>query len=128
VLEKYDTLIFLNFLSIGPSLIITSAPDCPPKMTSVQAVSSTSIRVTWAPLMDSKQCRLNGVLRGYKVVYRLNRRGSSMKYQYIRAGGSTTTVVTGLDKYTEYSFQVLAYTVKDGPPSKEMKTRTLEDG
>jgi len=61
------------------------------------------------------------------MAYRLNRRGSKMKYQDIRAGGRTTTDVSGLDKYTEYSFQVLAYTVKDGPWSNEMKTRTLED-
>jgi len=58
----------------------------------------------------------------------LNRRGSSMKYQDIRAGGSTTTDVTGLDKYTDYSFQVLAYTVKDGPWSKQVIRRTNEDG
>jgi len=78
--------------------------------------------------MDSKQCRLNGVLRVYKVAYRLNRRGSKMMYQDIRAGGRTTADVNGLDKYTEYSFQVLAYTVKDGPPSNEIERRTKEDG
>jgi len=42
--------------------------------------------------------------------------------------GRTTTVVSGLDKYSEYSLQVLAYTVKDGPWSVEIKTKTKEDG
>jgi len=51
-----------------------------------------------------------------------------MKYQDIRGGGSTTTVVTGLDKYTEYSFQVLAYTVKSGPWSENVVQTTKEDG
>jgi len=62
------------------------------------------------------------------VAYRLNRRGSRMKYQDNRGNGSTTTDVSGLEKYTEYIIQVLAYTIKDGPWSNETKTRTLEDG
>jgi len=62
------------------------------------------------------------------VAYRLNKRESSMKYQDIKGSGSTTTDVSGLEKYTEYIIQVLAYTDKDSPWSKERKTRTLEDG
>ena len=38
-------------------------------------------------------------------------------------------VVTGLDKYTEYEFQVLAYTsVGDGLNSSVVVERTKEDG
>jgi len=51
-----------------------------------------------------------------------------MKYQDIYDSGRTTTVVTGLDKYSEYSFQVLAYTVQEGPLSEEIKATTKEDG
>ncbi len=94
------------------------APDCPPNVLSVQAVSSRSIRVTWSPLRDSKHCRLNGALRGYKVFYILNKHGSRVMYQYVRSKWTSATVVTGLDKYTEYRVQVLAYTTKDGPLSK----------
>ena len=37
--------------------------------------------------------------------------------------------VTGLDKYTEYEFQVLAFTSKgDGPKSSVVVVRTKEDG
>ena len=37
--------------------------------------------------------------------------------------------VTGLDKYTKYEFQVLAFTsVGDGPNSSVEVTRTKEDG
>jgi len=109
-------------------IIFILAPDCPPEVILVQALSSNSVRVAWLPLRNSVQCRLNGVLRGYKVAYRLNRYGSKMKYQDIRAGGSTTTVVSGLNKYTEYSFRVLAYTVKDGPWGRQLVTKTKEDG
>jgi len=104
------------------------APSCSPRLTSVQALSSTSIRVTWSPLKDSRQCRLNGVLRGYKVAYKLNRHRSGIMYQDVKGSDRTTTVVTDLDKYTEYSFQVLAYTVTDGPWGRQAVTRTKEDG
>ena len=37
--------------------------------------------------------------------------------------------VTGLQKYTEYEFQVLAFTsVGDGPISPVVVVRTMEDG
>ena len=37
--------------------------------------------------------------------------------------------VTGLDKYTEYEFQVLAFTLDgDGPKSSVEVERTMEDG
>lgn len=41
---------------------------------------------------------------------------------------TTAVNITGLSKYTEYSFRVLGYTVKDGLLSNEMATRTSEDG
>ena len=42
---------------------------------------------------------------------------------------SLTRVVTGLDKYTEYEFQVLAFSSKgDGPKSLVVVERTKEDG
>ena len=42
---------------------------------------------------------------------------------------SPTKDVTGLDKYTEYEFQVLAFTsVGDGPKSSVEVVRTKEDG
>ncbi len=47
----------------------------------------------------------------------------------INNGTSLTTSVTGLDKYTEYEFQVLAFTsVGDGPKSSIKVARTKEDG
>ena len=40
-----------------------------------------------------------------------------------------TRVVSTLDKYTEYEFQVLASTSKgDGPRSSVLVERTMEDG
>jgi len=58
----------------------------------------------------------------------LNKPGSRMKYKDIRDIGRTTTNVTDLEKYTEYIFQVLAYTIKDGSWSEQVIRRTKEDG
>ena len=47
----------------------------------------------------------------------------------INSGGTLTKDVTGLDKYTEYEFQVLAFTsVGDGPKSPAKVNRTSQDG
>ena len=47
----------------------------------------------------------------------------------ISSGGTLTKDVTGLDKYTEYEFEVLAFTsVGDGPKSSFKVERTKEDG
>ena len=47
----------------------------------------------------------------------------------INDGGTLNKTVTGLDKFTEYAFQVLAFTsVGDGPTSSVNVERTKEDG
>ena len=47
----------------------------------------------------------------------------------INSGGTLTKDITGLDKYTEYDFQVLAFTAAgDGPKSTAVTGLTMEDG
>ena len=47
----------------------------------------------------------------------------------INSGATLTKDVTGLDEYTEYEFEVLAFTsVGDGPKSSVKVERTMEDG
>ena len=47
----------------------------------------------------------------------------------IQNKGTLTKNVTGLEKYTDYEFEVLAYTsVGDGPNSSSIIERTKEDG
>ena len=47
----------------------------------------------------------------------------------IQNQGTLRKNVTGLEKYTSYEFQVLAYTsVGDGPNSSSVVERTKEDG
>ena len=59
------------------------------------------------------------------------RKGSSDSSSEVRIDGNATLTedVTGLDKYTEYEFQVLAFTsVGDGPKSSVEVQRTMQDG
>ena len=47
----------------------------------------------------------------------------------INVGTALSGVINGLDKYTEYEFQVLAFTSHgDGPESSVVVERTMEDG
>ena len=47
----------------------------------------------------------------------------------INSGSTLSRNVTGLDKYTEYEFQMLAFTSDgDGPKSAVEVERTKEDG
>ena len=47
----------------------------------------------------------------------------------INSKATLTKDATGLDKYTEYEFQVLAFTsVGDGPNSTVKVEETMEDG
>ena len=55
--------------------------------------------------------------------------GVSVTILTIRGESTLSKNVTGLDKYTEYEFQVLAFTSDgDGPKSSVEVERTMEDG
>ncbi len=87
--------------------------------------TSTSIRVSWhLPPADSR----NGIIKGFKLFYKKKGSEGTSTTLTIKDGATRSKDVTGLDKYTEYEFEVLAYTsVGDGPKSSLLK-RTDEDG
>ena len=71
----------------------------------------------------------NGIIKGFKLFY--IRKSSRKPATIIITNNGTINAkdVTGLDKYTEYEFQVLAFTfVGDGPNSSVEIIRTKEDG
>ena len=91
------------------------------------AITSTIIAASWQlPSADSR----NGIIIGFKLFYR--KRGSSGKATTltINNGTALSKDVNGLDIYTEYEFEVLAFTsVGDGPKSSPlMVVRTMKDG
>ena len=62
-------------------------------------------------------------------MYRKISSAALLRILTINNGTIETEDVTGLDKYTQYEFQVLAFTsVGDGPRSSFVVERTKEDG
>ena len=101
-------------------------PSKPPRNFSVTVSSSTSITASWQlPPVDSR----HGVVTGFKLLYK--KKGSTGSSNIITISNGTIHAedITGLDKYTEYEFQVLAFTsVGDGTKSSPHVERTKEDG
>ena len=102
------------------------APSRAPDGFTVTAKSSTSITASWQlPPADDR----NGVIAGFKVFYKKKSSSGSQTRVVVKSGSTLTKVVAGLDEYTEYQFQVLAYTaVGDGPYSSVKYATTMEDG
>jgi hypothetical protein len=73
------------------------------------------------------QSSLNGIVRGFKVYYQ-NADGSSPKIKNYLGNVTLQYVLDGLEKFTNYSFLVLAYTIKDGPYSNIATIQTEQDG
>ena len=97
-----------------------------PNNFTVIARNSTSITASWQlPPADSR----NGIIRGFKLFYKKKDSSLSPTSLIIYNGTIRTKDVVGLDEYTEYEFQVLAFTsVGDGPKSSVEVDRTNEDG
>ena len=108
------------------SCCLIVAPSKAPDSFTVTANSSTSITASWQlpPVGDR-----NGIIRGFKLFYKEKDSSGSQTVELINSGSVRNKVVTGLDKYTEFEFQVLAYTsVGDGPKTSKKYERTKEDG
>ena len=91
----------------------------------VTAVSSTAIMASWQlPPTNYK----NETIRGFKVFYKKKSSTGSANIELIN-GTTFTKTVTGLREYTEYVFQVWAFTsTGDGVKSSVLTERTNEDG
>ena len=105
-----------------PFVVPTQAPSS----FSVTAKTSTSIEASWQlPPAEDR----NGIITGFKLFYKKKGSSGSSTQTTISSGSTLRKVVTGLDKYTEYEFEVLAFTsVGDGPKSSVESQRTMEDG
>ena len=102
------------------------APSQAPSRFSVTAKSSGSIEASWQlPPANSR----NGIITGFKLFYKKKGSSESSSSLTIKRRSTLTKVVTGLDKYTEYEFQVLAFTsVGDGPRSSVKYETTMQYG
>jgi len=130
---EFQALAF-SFTGNGPQspvkVVITNedVPSQAPKSFTVTTESSTSVLVSWQlPPPYSR----NGFITGFKLFYRRRRPAAyspPMTTLIINDGATITKNVTGLLKYTEYEFQVLAFTsAGDGRNSSVISERTKED-
>ena len=101
-------------------------PSQAPSNFTVVVSSSISVTASWK--LPPKSSR-NGIITGFKLFYKEKSLSGLATTLRINDGASRNKTVTGLDKYTEYEFQVLAFTsVGDGPNSPVKTGRTMEDG
>ena len=117
------------FTKIWPQLCIP-APDAPPEHVECMPLSSTGLHLKWrAPPHDT----WNGQIKGYRVLFvpfpKNNRMPARMNTARLSAVIGTTTTLTGLIPFTNYSVQVLAYTsAGDGDFSTSVSCSTETDG
>ena len=105
--------------------VLISVPSQAPSELTLSATSSASITASWQlPPAYSR----HGIIVGFKLFYKKKGLGS-MRVETINGGTTFAAGINGLDNYTEYEFQVLAFTSHgDGPKSFVVVERTLEDG
>ena len=106
--------------------VLISVPSKAPSELALSAISSTSITASWQlPPAYSR----HGIIAGFKLFYKKKGFIGSIRVETINDGRTFLGVINGLDKYTEYEFQVLAFTSHgDGPKSSVVVERTMEDG
>ncbi|XP_022810231.1 receptor-type tyrosine-protein phosphatase F-like [Stylophora pistillata] len=106
-------------------VLISKVPSQPPSNLTLSANSSTSIAASWKlPPAYSR----HGSITGFKLFYKKKGFTGSMSAKSINSGTTFSGDVVSLEKYTEYEFQVLAFTPHgDGPKSSVVVERTMED-
>ena len=109
---------------------MSAEPSGPPEKVTLGDVTSTSIKVTWSPVKVKDR---NGIIKGYKVIYRALPNGNNdTKVVNITIESQDTEKTLSLERlneFTNYSIRVLAFTaIGDGPLSVAEVKQTLEDG
>ena len=106
--------------------IFYSVPGEPPRNVRGQSDSSTSILVQWDP---PRQEVLYGILRGFRIRYfaAMNTKNMSNTIELISEQHSSY-VIHNLKEFTNYSIEVAAVTVEEGPYSTPIIVTTDQDG
>ena len=106
---------FLNFSNR------ISAPSAPPSRFGVTALDSQSLLVYW---LDVPPEHRNGIIRGYRIAYRSARNGTTT----VITRRVYSEVLTQLQKATEYTIEVWAFTDAGDGISASYTIWTGEDG
>ncbi|XP_028408042.1 contactin-6-like [Dendronephthya gigantea] len=112
----------INALGAGPRSAMVygysgeKSPIGEPQDLRVQILNSRSARATWTGIKKDRSAS-RGKLLGYKVYYWSTQHGMRPSDAHYEPTGDTVTMV-GLESFTTYFFQVVAYNSKgDGPGS-----------
>ncbi|XP_041430062.1 protein tyrosine phosphatase receptor type D S homeolog isoform X12 [Xenopus laevis] len=128
-LEKWTQyrIIVIAYTDVGPGpesspiLIRTDedVPSGPPRKVEVEAVNSTSVKVSWRSPVANKQ---HGQIRGYQVLYVRMENGEPKGQPMLKdvmLADAQEMIISGLQPETAYSITVTAYNTKgDGARSK----------
>ncbi|KAM5191920.1 netrin receptor DCC [Mantella aurantiaca] len=103
-------------------MTLSDVPSAMPQNVSLEVVNSRSIKVSWLPPPSGTQ---NGFITGYKIRHRkTTRRGELETIE----PNNLWYLFTGLEKGSQYSYQVSAMTVNGtGPSSDWYTTETPEN-
>uniref|UniRef100_A0A7N4NUV9 Netrin receptor DCC n=1 Tax=Sarcophilus harrisii TaxID=9305 RepID=A0A7N4NUV9_SARHA len=125
-LKKFTeyTLRFLAYNRYGPGVstddltvvTLSDVPSAAPQNISLEVVNSRSIKVSWLPPPPGMQ---NGFITGYKIRHRKTTRRGEME---TLEPNNLWYLFTGLEKGSQYSFQVAAMTVNGTGPSSDWYT------
>ncbi|GFR74893.1 down syndrome cell adhesion molecule [Elysia marginata] len=100
-------------------------PSQPPEGVQATPLSSDSVKVAWSP---PPLFTLHGILQGYKILYKPVRLDEDESDANFQTSPHLEIVLFGLEKFTNYSVQVLAYTRKgEGVRSAPVYVTTQED-
>ncbi|GFO29921.1 Down syndrome cell adhesion molecule [Plakobranchus ocellatus] len=104
---------------------LEDVPSQPPEGVQATPLSSDSVKVAWSP---PPLFTLHGILQGYKILYKPVRLDEDESDANFQTSSQLEIVLFGLEKFTNYSLQVLAYTRKgEGVRSEPVFVRTRED-
>lgn len=105
-----------------------TVPSSPPEGVRCAPLTSQSLQISWQPAPAQ---HTNGLLQGYKINYEHvgDTISSDNDNLDTKKTSELTIVLTNLQKSTNYSIQVLAYTrMGDGAQSPPLFCQTEEDG
>ncbi|CAH3169050.1 unnamed protein product, partial [Pocillopora meandrina] len=106
-------------------VLLSTVPSQAPGNFTVTAISSTSIKASWASLPEYAR---HGTITGYKLFYRQKGSVDSLVMESVAGAATLTKDFTNLNKFTKYEFQVLAVgSHGEGPKSSLKVEQTLED-
>lgn len=107
-------------------VFLFAVPSQPPQSVQAFNTSSTSVRVLWHRVPRGL---VHGILRGYRIFYGKTEAFGVPMRQAVVPAHTRHVHLAGLEKFTNYSIQVAAFTrIGVGAKSPELVVSTDEDG